>query len=171
MNIGESLKNTIFLVQSDLGGNIMKVLVDADACPVKNIIEKVSEEFNIPVIMIIDTSHMLTSDYSEILQVSKAPDAVDLALINRTEKGDIAVTQDYGVATMVLGKKAYAIHPSGKVYTDKNIDLLMFERHLSKKQRRAGVRSSSLRKRTKEDDYRFENAFRQLCQLAMAKDV
>jgi uncharacterized protein YaiI (UPF0178 family) len=78
----------------------MKILVDADACPVKNIIEKIARQYGLPVLMLIDTSHILASDYSEIILVSKAPDAVDFALINRTVRGDIVVTQDYGVAAM-----------------------------------------------------------------------
>ncbi len=142
----------------------MKVLVDADACPVKHIIERIAKKFYIPVIMVIDTSHILESEYSKIIQVSKAPDAVDIALINRTSSGDIVVTQDYGVASMALGKRALAINQNGKYYTEENIDLLMFERHLSKKQRRAGGRASSMKKRSKEDDEHFESAFSDLCE-------
>lgn len=142
----------------------MKILVDADACPVKSIVEKVAKKYDIPVIMVIDTSHILESDYSKIIQVSKAPDAVDIALINRTDSGDIVVTQDYGVASMALGKKAHAINQNGKSYTEENIDLLMFERHLSKKQRRAGGRTGSMKKRTKEDNEHFEIAFSNLCE-------
>lgn len=141
----------------------MKILVDADACPVKHIIERIAIEFKIPVIMVIDTSHILQSNYSEIVQVSKAPDAVDIALINRTAAGDIVVTQDYGVASMALGKKAYAINQNGRYYTEDNIDRLMFERHIAKKQRRAGNKTSSLKKRTKENDSHFEESFLQLC--------
>ena len=141
----------------------MKILVDADACPVKQIIEKVAKKYFIPVIMVIDTSHILESEYSKIIQVSKAPDAVDIALINRTESGDIVVTQDYGVASMALGKRAYAINQNGKYYTEENIDLLMYERHLSKKLRRAGGRTSSMKKRSREDDEKFEAAFSSLC--------
>jgi uncharacterized protein YaiI (UPF0178 family) len=141
----------------------MKVLVDADACPVKYIIEKVARRFDIPVIMFIDTSHILESDYSEIVQVSKAPDAVDIALINRSEAGDIVITQDYGVASMALGKRCYAMNQNGRYFTEENIDMLMFERHMSKKQRRAGGRTGSIKKRSKEDDERFEEAFLRLC--------
>lgn len=140
----------------------MKILVDADACPVKHIIERIAKEHAIPVVMVIDTSHILTSDYSEILQVSKAPDAVDIALINRTSPGDIVVTQDYGVASMALGKRAYGINQNGRYYTDDNIDMLMFERHISKKQRRAGNRTSSIKRRTKEDDEKFGESFQNL---------
>ncbi len=141
----------------------MKILVDADACPVKHIIERIAKEYRIPVIMVIDTSHILQSDYSEILQVSKAPEAVDIALINRTSAGDIVVTQDYGVASMALGKKAYAINQNGRYYTEDNIDRLMFERHIAKKQRKAGNKTSSVKKRTKENDEHFEKSFLQLC--------
>ncbi len=117
--------------------------------------------------MIIDTSHELYSDYSSIIQVSKAPDAADLALFNRTEAGDIVVTHDYGVACMVLGKKAYAISFNGKWFTDKNIDVLMFERHVAAKQRRNGIHSCSMKKRTKEDDLRFKESFTRLCVFAL----
>lgn len=144
----------------------MKILVDADACPVKDIIETVALEFKIPVLMIIDTSHEYDSDYSETIQVSKAPDAVDVALFNRTSEGDIVVTHDYGVASMVLGKKAFAINHNGRLYTNHNIDQLMYERHIAAKQRKAGVRSCSMRRRTKEDDIRFRENFIKLCQMA-----
>lgn len=146
----------------------MKILVDADACPVKDIIEEVAILHQIPVIMLIDTSHILSSDYSEIILVSKAPDAVDFALINRTKKGDIVVTQDYGVAAMALGKGAYAIHPGGKLYTDNNIDIMLMERDIARKCRRAGERiKSHTNKRTSADNERFKGAFIKLCTIAL----
>ena len=141
----------------------MKILVDADACPVKEIIEDVAKGFGLDVTMIIDTSHELYSDYSTIIQVSKAPDAADLALFNRTDPGDIVVTHDYGVASMVLGKKAYAISFNGKWFTNQNIDMLMYERHVAAKQRKNGIHSCSIKKRTKEDDIKFRESFTRLC--------
>ncbi len=143
----------------------MKILVDADACPVKDIIERVAKEYGLPVMMLTDTSHIITSAYSEIVLVSKAPDAVDFALINRTANGDIVVTQDYGVAAMALGKGAHAIHPSGKIYTDSNIDVLLMERDIAKKCRRDGDRiKGHARRRTIADDNRFTQAFISLCE-------
>jgi len=150
------------------GDNLMKILVDADACPVKEIIEGIAIKLLIPVIMLIDTSHILTSNYSEIILVSKAPDAVDFALINRTDKGDIVVTQDYGVAAMALGKGAYAIHPGGKVYTDSNIDVMLMERDIAKRCRRAGERiGGHTKKRTSADNERFTDSFLLICKKAM----
>jgi uncharacterized protein YaiI (UPF0178 family) len=149
----------------------MKILVDADACPVKEIIEDTAAKLQLPVVMLIDTSHILTSDYSEIISVSKAPDAVDFALINRTSRGDIVVTQDYGVAAMALGKGAYAIHPGGKVYTDSNIDVMLMERDIAKKCRRAGERiGGHAKKRTSADNERFFDSFLLLCKKAMSEN-
>ncbi len=146
----------------------MKVLVDADACPVKEIIEKTAMEFELPVMMFIDTSHILSSDYSEIILVSQSPDAVDFALINKTKKGDIVVTQDYGVAAMALGRGAYAIHYNGKRFTDHNIEQLLMERDIAKRCRRNGERIRGHKgKRTTQDDIQFGNSFTRLCQEAV----
>ena len=90
----------------------MTVYVDADACPVVRIVEKVSKEFGVSVCLLCDTNHVLTSDCSEVVIVGAGADAVDIALINRCKAGDIVVTQDYGVAALALGKKALAIHQS-----------------------------------------------------------
>lgn len=149
----------------------MKILVDADACPVKSIIEEVAQDYRIPVLMIIDTSHELSSVYSEILQVGKAPDAVDVALFNHTSPGDIVVTGDYGVASMVLGKNAFAIDPNGRLYTNQNIDFLMYERHVAKKKRKNDVHTYSMKKRTREDDKLFRVAFIKLCKTALQRDA
>jgi len=146
----------------------MKILVDADACPVKSIIVKVAKEMNIPVVMFIDTSHSFQDGYSEIVVVSKGRDSVDFALINRVEQGDIVVTQDYGVATMTLSRKAMAIHPNGFQYTEHNIEQLLFERYLSQKARNAGQRTSNPKKRKQIDDERFLQSFRSLCRQALA---
>ena len=140
----------------------MKILVDADACPVKHIIVKVAKEYKIPVTMFIDTSHIIDDGYSEVITVDKSRDSVDIALVNKTSNGDIVVTQDYGVAAMALGKRAKAINQNGLVYSDGNIDKLLFERHLGQKVRRSGGRTSGPRKRTKEDDMKFEDSFRKL---------
>jgi uncharacterized protein YaiI (UPF0178 family) len=140
----------------------LRILVDADACPVKDIVIKVAKEFNLPVTMIIDTSHIIDDGYSEVITVDKQRDSVDLALINRTSPEDVVVTQDYGLAAMVLGKGAAAINQNGMIYSGENMDRLLFERHLSQKVRRSGRRTAGPKKRLKDDDIRFETAFRGL---------
>ena len=71
--------------------------------------------------LLCDTNHVLTSDYSTVRIIGAGADAVDIALINLCRRGDIVITQDYGVAAMALGKSARAIHQSGKIYSDDNI--------------------------------------------------
>ena len=139
----------------------MKIFVDADACPVIDIVEDIATKYNIPVTLLCDTNHVLTSDYSEVVVVGAGADAVDYKLISICHRGDIVVTQDYGVAAMALGKGAFAIHQSGKWYTNENIDQMLMERHLNKKARRASSRNhiKGPRKRTDEDDQRFAESF------------
>ena len=136
----------------------MQILVDADACPVKEVIVRVAKKFKIPVTMIIDTSHELYDDYSTIITVDKARDSVDIKLINLLKREDIVVTQDYGVAAMGLGKGAKVLNQNGLIYSDNNIDRLLFERHIGQNVRWAGGRTGSVKKRSKEDDENFERA-------------
>ena len=149
----------------------MRIYVDADACPVKNIIEEVAKDYGIPVTMIIDVNHILYSDYSEIVTVSQGADSVDLALVNRIEKGDVVVSQDYGVAALSLGKGAHAIGNSGLWYTKDNIDRLLFERFMHGKVRRAGKmgRGGGPKKRTDADDENFRQSFKKLINNIMSK--
>lgn len=133
----------------------MRILVDADACPGKDIIEKLGKEHNLEIIMYCDINHILTSDYCTIKYMDSGFQSVDMAVANEAKEKDIVVTQDFGVAAMVLGKKSFAISPKGFIYDNDNIDKLLFERHISSKVRRGGGRTSNQRKRNKEDDERL----------------
>ena len=93
--------------------NNMRIFVDADGCPVVRQTEEVAIKYDVPVTLLCDTNHILNSDYSEVKVIGAAADAVDFALVNLCHEGDVVVTQDYGVAAMALGKKAYAIHQNG----------------------------------------------------------
>lgn len=147
----------------------MEIYVDADACPVVDIVEKTARKYQIPVTLLCDTNHVLTSGYSEVIVVGAGADAVDYKLISLCHRGDIVVSQDYGVAAMALGKGAYAIHQSGKWYTDENIDQMLMERHLNKKARRASQKKhfKGPKKRTGEDDERFAQSFEQMVKAAL----
>ena len=134
----------------------MQIYIDADACPVTRIAEEIAERYGIPVTLLCDTSHVLSSDYGTIKVIGAGADAVDIALINLCRKGDIVITQDYGLAALALGKGALAIHQSGRQFTDGNIDGLLMDRHLAGKARRSGRHHiKGPAKRTAEDDRRF----------------
>ena len=142
----------------------MQIFVDADACPVVAIVEKVAKMHAVPVTLLCDTNHVLSSGYSKVIVVGAGADAVDYKLISICRKGDIVVSQDYGVAAMALGKGAYAIHQSGKWYTNDNIDQMLMERHLAKKARNAKKKHhlKGPAKRTEEDDKRFAESLENL---------
>ena len=103
------------------------------------------------------------------IQIFVDADAVDYKLISICHRGDIVVSQDYGVAAMALGKGAYAIHQSGKWYTNENIDQMLMERHLNKKARRASGKNhlKGPRKRTAEDDEHFRASFEKMIHMAI----
>ncbi|MBP3678559.1 MAG: YaiI/YqxD family protein [Agathobacter sp.] len=150
----------------------MKIYVDADACPVTRIVERLAEKYEISCVLLCDTNHVLSSEYSEVIIVGAGADAVDFKLISLLAKGDICVSQDYGVAAMALGKGCYAIHQSGKWYTNENIDQMLMERHIAKKARRSSKKNhlKGPSKRTPEDDKRFEESFEKLISKAIGTD-
>lgn len=148
----------------------MQIFVDADACPVIPIIEEIAKTYSIPVTLLCDTNHVLYSDYSRVVVVGAGADAVDYKLISICQKGDIVVSQDYGVAAMALVRGAYAIHQSGKWYTNDTIDQMLMERHLNKKARRSSHKNhlTGPKKRTDEDDNRFCQSFDKMVRIAKA---
>lgn len=151
----------------------MRVFVDADACPVVSIVENISKNYNIPVTLLCDTNHALSSVYSEVIVVGAGADAVDYKLISICHRGDIVVSQDYGVAAMALGKGAFAIHQSGKWYTNDNIEQMLMERHLNKKARRSSHKNhiKGSKKRTEEDDERFAQSFEKMIKMAQESEM
>ncbi len=140
----------------------MRILVDADACPVKEEILALAEEFGAEAVMVTDSSHLLDAGRCRVVTVDTGRDSADFKLISLTEAGDIVVTQDYGVAAMALGKGAGVLHPGGMRYTDENMDRLLLERHLGQKLRRSGGRTRGPRRRTAADDAAFSRALRAL---------
>lgn len=114
---------------------------------------------------------MLTSDYSDVVTVSAGADAVDFKLVNLCTRDDIVVTQDYGVAAMALSKGAYAIHQSGKWYTNDNIDQMLMQRHITKCAKRASSKNhiKGHKKRSNEDNIHFAESFEKLVLLAQTK--
>ncbi len=139
----------------------MKIIVDADACPVKEIIINCAKNHSLEVVMVCDVAHMLfyNEDFVTTVTVDQGFDSADLAIANRTQAGDICITQDYGLASLLLAKKATVLHHNGFFYTQENIDRMLFERHLSREMRRQKKsRGGHVRKRSKEDDEKFLNA-------------
>ena len=140
----------------------MKIYIDADGCPVVKNTLKIANEFNILCVIICDTAHQIEHENAETIVVDKGADSVDIRLVNLIQKGDIAVTQDYGLAAMCLSKCAIILNQDGKEYTNENISGLLEFRAVSKKIRQSGGRLRGMPKRTAEQDMAFEQAFREI---------
>lgn len=140
----------------------MKILIDADGCPVVDIALRLAKEYNIKAVIFCDTSHIFRGKDAEVVTVGKGADSADFALVNRLEPGDIAVSQDYGLAAMALSKRAFPITQNGKIITPQNIDTLLLTRYAAKKARKGGYRLKGPSKRTKAQDEAFEKELRRL---------
>ena len=131
---------------------IRMIRIDGDACPAINLIEKLARKHNISMKIYANYAHNINSDYAEITRLDVNSQSVDMKIISETNEKDIIVTQDFGLASIILSKNAYAIGPKGLIYTNENIELLLSERHLNAQIRKATKRIKGPKKRTDEDD-------------------
>lgn len=157
-----------FALANDQAAVRMKILVDADACPVIPEINDVAREFAIPVTLVSNYCHDMKQyeGVTSVVTVDKEADAVDLAVANLTVRGDIVVTQDYGLAALALGKGASAISPRGRIFGEHNIEGLLHKRHISRKQRKRGIRTRGPKPMTIEDRKTFVRNLHSLIQAA-----
>lgn len=140
----------------------MKILIDADGCPVVDIAIACARKRDIQVLLICDTAHFFEREGAQIVTVSKGADSADFRLVNMVEAGDLVITQDYGLAAMALAKRATVLSQNGMRYTADNIDALLLQRHTARKIRRNGGRLKGPPKRTKDQDEAFSSM---LCSL------
>ena len=145
----------------------MKVLIDADGCPVVDIAIRLCTKFHVDCVLLCDTAHILQRQGAETLVFDKGADSVDFALANRVAKGDIVITQDYGLASMCLARTDRVLHQDGWAYTADNIDALLFQRHASREYRAAGGRFKGPAKRKPAQDQAFTQALESLLQQAV----
>lgn len=133
-----------------------RIIIDADGCPkgAKSACMEASKKFNCELVMFIDDAHELSGDFT-VIKVPKGRDAVDHEMVIFCREGDIIVTQDYGLAEMVLGKAKAVLNPAGFKYTKFNIETLLFSRHLGQKARNAGKRTKGPKKRKNQQDIEF----------------
>ena len=140
----------------------MKILIDADGCPVVDLTVRLAAKHGAECVILCDTAHEFNREGAQTVIVEKGADSVDFKLVNLVREGDIVVTQDYGLAAMFLARKAVPLSQNGMVYTDKNIDQLLFTRYVSKKIRNSGGRLKGPSKRKPEQDKAFEEALERL---------
>jgi uncharacterized protein YaiI (UPF0178 family) len=136
----------------------MKIYVDADASPVNDIVIAVARGNSIPVVLVRSFdhfSHAPEEEGVETIYVDAGADAADYRIMQLADKGDIIITQDYGLASLGLAKGCHILHHKGFLYTNENIEQLLQSRHLSAKARKSGQRTKGPKPFTKEDKKNF----------------
>jgi len=148
----------------------MKIYVDADACPVKNIVISEATKADLPVILVTSFSHYSTEVQPagvETIYVDTGADAADYRIMKLAERGDIIITQDYGLASLGLAKGCTVLHHKGFLYTNDNIDQLLQTRYLSAMERKAGNRTKGPKAFTDEDREKFLHIFQKILKERM----
>ncbi len=135
----------------------MRILIDGDGCPVISIAIDIAKQYDIEVIIFTTINHNMSKYNAKVVLAENSKEAVDLKLINNSKTNDIVITQDYGVASLALGKKCYSLNQNGKIFTLNNIDSLLMSRHINRKERKKG-KYTSIPKRTKDMDELFKKS-------------
>ncbi|MFC5651729.1 YaiI/YqxD family protein [Paenibacillus solisilvae] len=151
--------------------NVPTIVVDADACPVKREIVEVARTYAVPVLMVASYDHRLEPEAGvQIMQVDRSDQSVDLYISNHIAKGDIVVTQDFGLATIVLSRGAIALSPRGQEYDESNIEYLMERRHELAKRRRGGGKTKGPKAMSSEDRVCFQQKLTKVLQRWQEND-
>lgn len=141
----------------------MEIFVDADASPVKKEIIETAADFDLPVTLVASIAHHSTADLPENVQqiyVDSSPEAADYKIIRLADPGDLVITQDYGLASLLLGNKVDILHHSGRQINTDNIDYLLARRHYSAQARQAGMKTKGPQAFTAENRRHFKQALR-----------
>jgi hypothetical protein len=133
----------------------LRILVDADGCPVRQIVVDVAKLKQIPVVMICDLNHRIADGYSEVVIVDCNPDEADREIFRMVQKDDIVITGDQGLAATVLPAAVAVLDFSGNKYSKLTMDAMLLARHLAAKERRAGRHGKGPKKRTDRDNQKF----------------
>ncbi|MCD7950048.1 MAG: DUF188 domain-containing protein [Erysipelotrichaceae bacterium] len=119
----------------------MRLLVDGDGCPDIADMKNLAKKYDIPMIVYIDYAHQLHDDYFQTIYCEVGNDSVDMRLFNDSQKDDLVITQDYGLASLLISKNVQVMHISGKTLDKDNIDFYINSRYQSAKARHSHAKT------------------------------
>lgn len=126
--------------------NVMRIFIDGDACSTHKIKHKFAGKSHAEVVTVVSIENCTNIHPTpNTIVVDATPQAADIEIFNRLRQGDIVVTKDYGLASLVLGKNARAMSPTGFMYTRQNIEILLQQRYINGIARDAGTRRKKRR--------------------------
>ena len=143
------------------------IIIDGDACPVVNSVIELTQETGIFVTIIRSFSHFSTQidpEHVRTVYVDDGPESVDYKIVQLASSKDIVITQDYGLASLLLNKVKFVMHHKGFLFNDDNIQQLLDQRYINAQIRKQGGRHKGPPPFTKQDRQHFEHQFKLLIQ-------
>ncbi|MFV0557382.1 MAG: YaiI/YqxD family protein [Enterococcus sp.] len=150
----------------------MRLVIDGDGSPVKGEVITLAEQFQLKVVIVTSVDHFTRKEYPtfvSFIYVDKGADRADYRIIQEIQKKDWVITQDYGLAALVLGKGARVFHHNGQEYLQDSIDTLLTQRYLGAQIRKAGKKTKGPKPFTKADRERFVQLMTPRIAQALAK--
>ncbi len=144
----------------------IEILVDADACPVKDEVYRVGARHGVKTYVVSNSFIMLPRDpLIERVVVGSGLDIADDWIAERATRGKIVVTADIPLAHRAVKAGADAIAPNGRAYTESSIGAVLATRNLMTELREAGAVTGGPRPFSKAD----RSAFLQALDLAIVR--
>ncbi len=140
----------------------MRIFIDADGCPVVDETVEIAKEFKLPVTIVKNYAHVINNSYAEVVTVDLSSDSADYYIVNHMGKGDLVITQDNGLAAMVLAKEGLVLNQNGYIIDNKNIDAMLSTRHIHRELRQKGIYAGKAKKRVKSHNKSYEVTLRNL---------
>ena len=135
----------------------MKILLDADDSPVREITEKLCQKYGAKLLMVKNYSQDFSSIYGEVISVDISKEAADIYIANHAKSGDLVITNDKGLSSLGLSKNARVMDFQGNFIDDDNIVAMLESRHFNKKMRERQI-YFNIAKRDVSADYDFYKA-------------
>lgn len=144
-----------------------QIIIDGDACPVVSSVIELTQETGIFVTIIRSFSHFSTQidpEHVRTVYVDDGPESVDYKVVQLASSEDIVITQDYGLASLLLNKVKFVMHHKGLLFNDNNIQQLLDQRYINAQIRKQGGRHKGPPPFTRQDRQHFEHQFKLLIQ-------
>lgn len=138
----------------------MKIWVDADACPVviKEILYRAAERTGTVTTFVANQAFRLPrSRFLKFLKVEPGFDVADNEIVNRVNAGDLVITGDIPLASLVIEKKCTALNPRGALYTKDNIKSRLYIRDFMDTLRSSGIETGGPPPMSQKDRQKFAN--------------
>ena len=146
---------------------MVKIYVDADACPVKKEVEQIAIRHKLETYLVCDGG--IRPSLNPLIKnifVSQGADAADNWIVDNIEQANICVTNDIPLAGRCLKRGAFVIKPNGDVYNSDNIGMALAVRKIMEVKRESGEMTRGPAPFNKEDRSKFLNQMEIIVQKA-----